>query len=212
MVMVQLWRLEQLRSQQTLCRVTTLHCTALHYTALHCTTLHCTALHCTALHYTALHCTTLHYTALHCTAMHCTALHISPLPYYLMHVLISFYFVFHKNNLYMIILYFYEKYARHKIKPGIIQGMEHSVLMNTQPTETQQNHFKKIKYLCLSLACTVRCLNISETTSVKTEKLKLKLDEFLEFIPDEPKMANYVTAAGINSILGQLSHLRAQGI
>ena len=47
---------------------------------------------------------------------------------------------------------------------------------------------------------------------VKTEKVKLELHKFLELIPDEPKMANYVTAAGSKSILDQLTHLRAQGI
>ena len=31
-------------------------------------------------------------------------------------------------------------------------------------------------------------------------------------IPDQPKMPNYVTASGSNSILDQLTHLRAQGI
>ena len=35
---------------------------------------------------------------------------------------------------------------------------------------------------------------------------------FLELIPDEPKMANYVTASGSISILDQLTHLRAQGV
>ena len=54
--------------------------------------------------------------------------------------------------------------------------------------------------------------------SVKTEKFKLELDKFLKLIPDEPKMPNYVTAAGSTSILHpnfvlyQLTHLRAQGI
>ena len=48
--------------------------------------------------------------------------------------------------------------------------------------------------------------------SVKTEEFKFELDKFLELIPDQPKMPNYVTAAGSNSILDQLSHLRAQGI
>ena len=48
--------------------------------------------------------------------------------------------------------------------------------------------------------------------SVKTEKFKFELDKFPEFIPDEPKMPNYITAAGSNSILDQLSHARAQGI
>ena len=41
---------------------------------------------------------------------------------------------------------------------------------------------------------------------------KFELDKFLELIPDEPKMPNYVTASGSNSILDQLTHLRAQRI
>ena len=48
--------------------------------------------------------------------------------------------------------------------------------------------------------------------SVKTDEFKFELDKFLELILDEPKMPNYVTAARSNSILDQLSHLRAQGI
>ena len=48
--------------------------------------------------------------------------------------------------------------------------------------------------------------------SVKTEKLKFQLDKFLELIPDQPKMPNFVTASGSNSILDQLTHLRAQEI
>ena len=40
--------------------------------------------------------------------------------------------------------------------------------------------------------------------SVKTEKFKFELDKFLETIPDQPKMPNYVTASGSNSILDQL--------
>ena len=48
--------------------------------------------------------------------------------------------------------------------------------------------------------------------SVKTEKFKFELHKFLEFILDEPKMPNYVTASGSNSILDQLTHLRAQVI
>ena len=47
---------------------------------------------------------------------------------------------------------------------------------------------------------------------VKTEKFKFVLDKFLELIPDEPKLPNYVTASGSNSILDQLTNLRAQGI
>ena len=53
---------------------------------------------------------------------------------------------------------------------------------------------------------------LRDIKSVKTEKSKFELDKFLELIPDEPKMPNYVTAAGSNSILDQLTHLRAQGI
>ena len=47
---------------------------------------------------------------------------------------------------------------------------------------------------------------------VKTEKFKFELDKFLELITNQPKMPNYVTASGSNSILDQLSHLMAQGI
>ena len=46
----------------------------------------------------------------------------------------------------------------------------------------------------------------------KIEKFKFELDKFLDTIPDQPKMPNYVTASGSNSILDQLAHLRAQGI
>ena len=53
---------------------------------------------------------------------------------------------------------------------------------------------------------------LRDIESVKTEKFKFGIDKFLELIHDELKMANYVTASGNNSILGQLTHLRAQGI
>ena len=53
---------------------------------------------------------------------------------------------------------------------------------------------------------------LRDIESVKTEKLKFKLYKFLELIPDQPKMPNYVTASGSNSILDQLTHLRAQRI
>ena len=62
------------------------------------------------------------------------------------------------------------------------------------------------------------CLNNSlpkylrDIESVKTEKFKFELDKFLELIPDETKMPNYVTASGSNIILDQLTHLRTQGI
>ena len=48
--------------------------------------------------------------------------------------------------------------------------------------------------------------------SVKTKKFKFELDKFLELIPDEPKMPNYVTTSGSNCILDRLTHQRAQGI
>ena len=53
---------------------------------------------------------------------------------------------------------------------------------------------------------------LRDIESVKTEKFKFELDKFLELIPDEPKMPNCVTEARSNSIIDQLTHLRAQGI
>ena len=53
---------------------------------------------------------------------------------------------------------------------------------------------------------------LRDIESVKTEIFKFELDKFLDTIPDQPKMPNYVTALGSNSILDQLTHLRAQGI
>ena len=53
---------------------------------------------------------------------------------------------------------------------------------------------------------------LRDIESVITEKFKFELDKFLDTIPDQPKMSNYVTASGSNSILDQLTHLRAQGI
>ena len=53
---------------------------------------------------------------------------------------------------------------------------------------------------------------LRDIENVKTEKFKFELDKFLDTIPDPPKMPNYVPASGSNSILDQLTHLRAQGI
>ena len=53
---------------------------------------------------------------------------------------------------------------------------------------------------------------LRDIESVKTEKFKFELDKFLDTIPDHPKMPNCVTTSGSNSILDQLTHLRAQGI
>ena len=52
---------------------------------------------------------------------------------------------------------------------------------------------------------------LRDIESVIIEKLKFKLDKFLELIPYPPKMPYYVTVARTNSILDQLSHIRAQG-
>ena len=53
---------------------------------------------------------------------------------------------------------------------------------------------------------------LRDIESVKTERFKFELDKFLERIPDEPKMQNYVTASGSNSILDKLTNQRAQRI
>ena len=53
---------------------------------------------------------------------------------------------------------------------------------------------------------------LRDIKSVKTEKFKFELEKFLALIPDESKLPNYVTASGSDSILDQLTHLRAQGI
>ena len=53
---------------------------------------------------------------------------------------------------------------------------------------------------------------LRDISKVLTGKFKFVLDKFLEFIPDCPKMTNYVTAARCNSIHNQQSYLRAQGI
>ena len=53
---------------------------------------------------------------------------------------------------------------------------------------------------------------VRDIESVKTEKFKFELEKFLDTIPDQLKMPNYVTASGSNSILDQLTHLRAQRI
>ena len=44
---------------------------------------------------------------------------------------------------------------------------------------------------------------LKDIESVKTEKFEFELDKFLELIPDELKMPNYVTTARSNNILDQ---------
>ena len=51
---------------------------------------------------------------------------------------------------------------------------------------------------------------LRDIESVQTEKFKFETNKCLELIQDEPKIPNYVTASGTNTILDQLTHLRAQ--
>ena len=87
--------------------------------------------------------------------------------------------------------------------------MCYSVPDNRNPVQSLQENAITVfgPRLCNSLPKYLR-----DNESVKPEKFKLELDKFLELIPDEPKMPNYVIAAGSNSILDQLTHLRNQGI
>ena len=89
--------------------------------------------------------------------------------------------------------------------------MEYNVLFSIQQTENDHNPFNKMYTITVF---GLRLYNsllkyLRDIESVKTEKFKFELDKFLELIPDEPKMPNYVTAAGSNSILDQLTHVRA---
>ena len=81
------------------------------------------------------------------------------------------------------------------------------------PTITNPAQFLQenaITVLCLG--CTTHCQNIWTSKVLKLKNSNFELDEFLELILREPKMPNYVTAARSNSIIDQLSHLRAQKI
>ena len=80
--------------------------------------------------------------------------------------------------------------------------MEHSVLLTwTWNTWTTCNTASVVQLVAKIYPRGIESVNI--------EKFKFELDKFLELIPDEPKMRNYVTASGSNSILDQLTHLRA---
>ena len=87
--------------------------------------------------------------------------------------------------------------------------MRYSVSNKQKPSTTLQENaitvFGPLLYNSLKIF-------LRDMESVKTEKFKFELDKFLELIPDQPKMPNYVTASGSNSILDQLTHLRAHGI
>ena len=92
--------------------------------------------------------------------------------------------------------------------------MEHSALFSIQQTETQHNQSFQENAVTVFGPRLYNSLPkyLRDIESVKTEKFKYELDKFLKLILDEPKMPKYVTASGSNSILEQLTHLRAQGI
>ena len=72
---------------------------------------------------------------------------------------------------------------------------------------------RKAEYECdIARLCNSLPKYLRDIESVNTEKFKFELDKFQELIPDEPKMPKFVTASGSNSILDQLTHLRARGI
>ena len=48
---------------------------------------------------------------------------------------------------------------------------------------------------------------LRDIENVINKKFILELEKFIEFIRDEPKIPNYVTAAGSNSIIDQLTRL-----
>ena len=93
-----------------------------------------------------------------------------------------------------------------KLKPENIQDMEHSAYPTNSSVSNKQKPSTINSRKCKN------CIWASVVQLVKTGKFKFELDKFLELIPDQPKMPNYVTASGSNSILDQLTHLRAQGI
>ena len=51
---------------------------------------------------------------------------------------------------------------------------------------------------------------LRDMRSLQIEKFKLELDKFIELIPDEVKMPNYVIATRSNSVFCQQAHRRAQ--
>ena len=78
---------------------------------------------------------------------------------------------------------------------------------NRNPAQSLHENPITVFWPCLYNSLPKYLLDIE---SVKTEKFKFELDKFLELFPDQPKIPNYVTASGSNSILDQLIRLRAQ--
>ena len=90
--------------------------------------------------------------------------------------------------------------------------MEHCALFSIQQRETQHTSLQENAIAVFRPRFYNSSNYMKGIESVKTEKFKFELNKFLELISDEPKMPNYVTVSGSNSILNQLTHLRAQGI
>ena len=90
--------------------------------------------------------------------------------------------------------------------------MEHSVLFVSNKQKPSTIPSRECNN-CIWATVVQLVAKISERhRKCKTEKFKFELDKFLDTVPDQPKMPNYVTASGSNSILDQLTHFRAQGI
>ena len=96
-----------------------------------------------------------------------------------------------------------------KYKPENFQDMGHCVIQyptNRKPAQSLQENAITVfgPRLYNSLPKYLR-----DIESVKTKKkIKSQLDKFLEDIPDDPKMPNYVTGAGSNSFLDHLIRSR----
>ena len=73
---------------------------------------------------------------------------------------------------------------------------------NRNPAQSLQENAITVFWLWLYNLLTKYLRDIQ---SVKTEKFKFEFDKFLELIPDQPKMPNYVIASGSNTILDQLA-------
>ena len=92
--------------------------------------------------------------------------------------------------------------------------MKPCALFSIKQTETLHDPFKKIATtvfgprLYNSLPKYMRDIERVK----KNQKFKFLLNRFLALIRDESKMLNYAIASGSNSILDQLTQLRAQGI
>ena len=86
-------------------------------------------------------------------------------------------------------------------KPENIQDMEHSALFRSNQQKPSTIPSRECYNCIWALVAQLVPKYLRDIESVKTEKFKFELDKFLDTIPDQPKMPNYVTASGSNSIL-----------